>query len=269
MENSYPYKLNPSEPFHLETIPVYGTEQRIEFFYNYKRKTENLYIGNIKKENLLLKSSELLLKSITDYIKNKHYQDPDTVENFNKRLFPKICWLADTYLNSGFSHPLSVHYNPRIQSNVIHPGSIRNHIIKLFQKDDDVRCLYFNTGGVQFDFLESMEVFKLTPSDDLEIELVADHGSIIPHINLDKHSVKSNVIQWNSFIRQRLSSSNFTIKANADIEVLRPWASTNGNIEIEIVCNNQKEFTDDICRCLILSIIGRSFESNTLKVRHK
>jgi len=269
MENSYPYKLKPTEPFHLETIPVYGIEQRIEFFYNYKRTTENLYIGNIKKENLLLKSSEILLESITDYIKNKQFQNKDTVEDFNKRLFPKICWLSDSYLKSGFSHPLSVHYNPRIQSNVIHPGSIRNHVIKLFQKDDYVKCLYFNTGGVQFDFLKSMEVFKLTPSDDLELELVADHGSIIPHINLDKNSVKPSIVQWNTFIGQRLSDPKFTIKANVDIEVLRPWMSNKGNIEIDLVCNDQDEFIDDICRCLILSIIGHSFESDTLKVRHQ
>lgn len=263
MNDSYPYKLDPWVEFHLEAIPVYGLKNKIDFFYKYKRTTENLYIGIINKDNLLLKSSEVLLKSISSYITNKQFEDGTTVDDFSKRLFPKVCWLTDSFFKTGFNFPVSVHYNPRIQSNVIHPGSIRNHVIKLFQTTPDVKCLYFNTGGVKFDFMESMEVFQLTESKDLEFELVADHGSIIPHINLDRNSVKTNILKWQEFIYRRFDSSTFTV--DSKIGLFKPWQSSDANISIDMTTAT----TDNMCRALILALLGKDYESDTLSVKHK
>jgi hypothetical protein len=64
--------------------------------------------------------------------------------------------------------------------------------------------LYFNTGGVDFDFMKSLKIFKkedvIQYTQNIEIELVADHGSIIPHFNLDVTSVVPNVEIWHDFI---------------------------------------------------------------------
>lgn len=276
MKDSYPYYLLPTDPFHLETIPVFGTEERINFFYNYKRDSEKLYIGNVSKDILLLKKTDSLLKSINDYFLNKYFEDPSIVNDVRKRLFPKICWLTDSYFKHGFKKPLSVHYNPRTRQHVIHPGSVRSQIVHLFHQGSSVNCLYFNTGGVKFDFIYSLGVFSkgdlLLNKDNLEIELVADHGSIIPHINLDVTSVKSNATMWQDFISKRLASNDFSIFSNIDIEMLRPWYSKNANIEIyikDIKSLDQNQISDIICKCVILSLIGKDHECDMFFIKHK
>lgn len=278
-QNTHPYKIAPDGQFNLESIPVFGTEERINFFYKYKRKNENLYLGNINKDNLLLKPSDSLLKSVKPYFVKKQYLEPDIVTDFSKRLFPKVCWLTDSFFKNGFKYPVSVHYNPRLQQNVMHPGSIRNHVIKLFQDVDDVNCLYFNSGGVKFDFMSSLRIVEqaelIKLKDDMQIELVADHTSIIPHINLDHKSVTPNVTRWQEFIYRRLTSPTFTMSCNDNIDLFTPWMTTEDNSHIDVkidesVFKKPRFIRDDvICKIAILSILGRSYQCDEFSITHK
>jgi hypothetical protein len=278
MKDSYPYVIPKDVPFHREAIPVFGTTERIEFFYKYKRDNEKLYVGTIDKDNLLLKAySDVLLNSISKYVFEKQFEfeNERIVSDFNRRLFPKVCWLADEYFKQGFKYPVSVHYNPRIQRNVIHPGSIRNHIIKLFQQEQPVKCLYFNTGGVKFEFMNSLSVFSkgdlLEYKENLEIELVADHGSIIPHLNLDVTSVNPNIEKWHGFIRTRLTGQEFRVFSNKPIDFLQPWYASKETASIEIIIGdvNSDERDDILCKATILAMLGKSYQSEKLTVTHK
>jgi hypothetical protein len=273
MRNFYPYALPDKTPFHLETIPIFGTEERIDFFYKYKRATENLYIGEIDKSNLLLKDSSTTLNPILNYFIKKRFLNDDIINDVNERVFPKLCWLTDSFMKSGFKYPLSVHYNPRIQQNVIHPGSIRNHVIHLFHTIPTVKCLYFNTGGVEFDFMKSLKIFTdkelLKLKENIEIEIVADHGAIIPHINLDAVSVKPNILVWQNFIRRRLASQTFTIYSNIDIGIFAPWSTSEDEARIQIYVKDNTAWSDIVCKCAILAVIGKSYESDSLTVISK
>ena len=273
MKNFYPYTLPDRGPFHLETIPIQSIRERIDFFYKYKRSSENLYIGDIDTRHLLLRDSNWLLEPIKQYFQAKSYLQDNTISAGTNHMFPKICWLAKSFTMHGFTHPVSVHYNPRIQQNVVHPGSARNHIIKLFHQTQTVKCLYFNTGGVNFDFMKSMQEFdqnELLANKSLEFQLVADHGAIIPHVNLDATSVRANVISWQQFIYNRLRSPTFTVYS--DIEMFKPWYADEKDANIQIRFNNDSLVNDMpglICKAIILAIIGKSFASDTLIVNHK
>lgn len=274
MRNLYPYSIPDQTSFHRESIPVFGSVERIEFFYKYKRTTENLYIGEIDKHHLMLIDSDSLLNSIRKYFDNRLYLSESLANYSANKLFPKICWLVNSFLTKGLTHPIAVHYNPRIQRNVIHPGSVRAQVIKLFQNTPNVNCLYFNTGGVEFEFLKSMKIFDknelLNATDNMEIELVADHGSIIPHINLDASSVRPTVLSWQYFIYRRLLSSSFSVFST--IDVLQPWYADENNSNIQIYIKNESLITDWpslLCKAIILSIVGKSYESDTLTVVHK
>jgi hypothetical protein len=273
VKNRHPYIIRPDTEFNLEPIPVFGTDNRIDFFYQYKRSTENLYLGNIDKKYLSLKRTQSLFNSIESYFINKQYESQDIIDDFSKRLFPKVCWLTDSFLKNGFRYPISVHYNPRLQTNVIHPGSIRNHVIKLFHQEPTVNCLYFNTGGVKFEYINSLKLFNkedlLKYKDCSYLELVADHTSIIPHINLDPGSVKPNIVKWQEFIYRRLISPTFTISANKRIDILLPWyVRNNANIEITIGNVANEEWIDYACKAVILAVLGRSCETPELTVKH-
>jgi hypothetical protein len=273
VKNRHPYIIRPDTEFNLESIPVFEIDNRIDFFYQYKRSTENLYLGNIDKKHLLLKRSESLLDSIKSYFVNNQYESQEIVDDFGKRLFPKVCWLTDSFLKNGFRYPISVHYNPRLQTNVVHPGSIRNHVIKLFHQEPAVNCLYFNTGGVDFEYINSLKIFNkedlLKYKDVIQLELVADHASIIPHINLDPNSVKPNIVKWQEFIYRRLMSPSFTISSNIKIDILLPWYVNSGaNIEITIGNVSDLELVDIVCKAAILAILGKSYSTPELTVKH-
>ena len=278
-QNKHPYRIVPDIQFNLESIPVYGVEERIDFFYKYKRSSENLYLGNINKDNLLLKPSDSLLRSIEPYFKKKQFLDSRIVTDFSKRLFPKVCWLTDSLFKYGFKYPVCVHYNPRLQKNVIHPGSIRNHVIKLFQDTPDVNCLYFNSGGVGFDFMSSLKVVEkeelLKFKDDIQIELVADHASIIPHINLDYKSVTPNIERWQEFIYRRLTSPSFTMFCEEGIEIFVPWLTNKDKSNIDVQFNLPysklpKNIKDDVvCKIAILAILGKSYQCDEFSITHK
>jgi hypothetical protein len=274
MKHTYPYFLDPLVPYHRNSIPVYVNTNRIEFFYQYKKPDEELYIGEIDTSNLELMPVSYIMSRINYYFLRKQYLDESVPDDITKRLLPKICWLTDSLFKTGFEHPIAVHYNPRIQKNVIHPGSIRGVVIRLFQNNSNVKCLYFNTGGVKFDYVDSLQVFTkeelLKHKDNIEIELVADHGSIIPHINLDVTSVKKNVSKWHDFVYRRLTSPSFSIFCNKDIEILKPWYASKEDAKIEIDIHSNTENWDDIvCKCVVLSILGKSYESEAFSITHK
>ena len=98
MRNIYPYTLSNTSPFDLNGIPVYGTDERIDFFYKYKRPQENLYIGNIHKDHLLIRNDNGLYNSITRYLNNKQFLKEHILNDFDVRTFPKVCWLANSFI---------------------------------------------------------------------------------------------------------------------------------------------------------------------------
>jgi hypothetical protein len=108
----------------------------------------------------------------------------------------------------------------------------------------------------------------LSYKENIDIEMVADHGSIIPHINLDIWSVKTNIKRWQEFVYRRLTSHTFSIFCKHDIKILRPWYVANAeDANIEIVVDKVND--DIICKAVILSIIGKSYSSPSLTVKHK
>ena len=279
MIETYPYFLKDNNQFNLESIPINSVQKNIDFFYSYKRSSEYLYRGEIGKDHLLLKPSGSLLYEITPFLINfeEYFQVIDIHER-SRRILPKICWLADSFFKNGLANPICVHYNPRIQQNVIHPGGIRNHIIKLFYNLPTVDCFYFNTGGVKFDFMKSLQNVTsdklLSYKETMYMNLVADHCSIIPHINLDPWSVNTNVEKWTEFVYRRLSNPYFKIYSNRPITHMEPWTTANDDHAIEITINasvneSHPAWNDIVCKCIILSIIGKSYESDLLTVVHK
>lgn len=276
MKNFYPYLIPNQTPYHRESIHVFGSKERIEFFYKYKRPTENLYIGNIDPAHLALRPMSDMYDQFYKYFQRQQYLDETVPGDINKRLFPKVCWLVDSLFKTGFKYPVMAHYNPRTQTNVVHPGSIRSRVVNLFQQNSSIKCLYFNTGGVEFDFIKDLRIFEkdelISYVDNMEIEMIADHGSIIPHINLDVTSVHVNIKKWHEFVYRRLISPTFTINLTAGIDLLAPWYADDDNADIEIHIDksvNSAMYVEMVCKAMILAVVGKSYSSDLLTVKHK
>lgn len=274
-ETVYPYVLPATVPYHRYALPVYGGTERVEFLYRYKRPTENLFLGKIKLSRIAIDMPTDVLSRVVKYFLNQYFLEEAKAEDIVNRVFPKLCWLTDEFLKFGFQYPISVHYNPRVKLNVIHPGSIRGIVYNLFRTTETADCLYFNTGGVKFEFLKDLRVVDkqelLDQADNIEIEVVADHGSIIPHINLNPSSVTPNVKQWHEFVRRRLTSPNFKIYTNVDMPLFKPWLVSESDATVKIYLDTTKvdESMDDVMlRSAILAVIGKPYKSTWLTITH-
>jgi hypothetical protein len=270
MQKSYPSKILNRTPFHYETVFGYNTKDRIEFFYTNKLATENLYIGEVDKSYIDIDDSNKLSNQINQYFVRKQFLNENIFENFQFRAFPKICWLTDSFMKSGFKYPVSVCYNASEKKNILNRGSNRMQVLSLFQNSPVFNCLYFNTGGVEFDFMKSLRLFgkdELSSyKENLEIELVNESNSIVPRINLDANSLKPNVLIWQNFIRKRLASQTFTIYSNIHMEMFAPWYTSEDEARIKIYIKDYRPWADIVCKCAILAVLGKSYDSDSLTV---
>jgi hypothetical protein len=268
---SWPYSIKPTSAYELHPLPIQPQYERLDLFFKYKRPSEDIYIGSISKhENLLFEGVGEVKQQFNRYFNEKLYlQAADERSDVSIKLFPKMCWLSRSYYNTGFKYPVCIHYNPRIQKNVMHPGSTRNYIINLFHKLNDINCLYYNTSGVQFEFMNQMK--KMTRSDfdkcpDLHFNLVMDHCSMIPHINLDRQAVRDNIPQWQVIVKKRLIDPSFKIYINNYIEELAQFTTNDINEAAVKIWIKDPTNEEDIVRSCILAVIGQSYKSDTLTV---
>ena len=268
---SWPHSIKPTSAYELHPLPIGPQYERLDLFFKYKRKSEDIYIGSISKyENLLFEGFGEIKQQFTRYFKEKLYLQPvDETGNLSIKLFPKMCWLTYSYYSTGFKYPVCIHYNPRLEQNVMHPGSTRNHIINLFHNLNDINCLYYNTNGVQFEFMNQMK--KLTREDfdnypNLNFNLVMDHCSMIPHVNLDGRAVRDNIPRWQEIVKNQVTNSAFKIYTNNRIEELSQFTTDNiteATVKIQIKDPTNE---NDIVRACILAVIGQSYKSHTLIV---
>jgi hypothetical protein len=247
--------------------------ERIIIFEKCLGLNESLFRGKISKKLLKFTPAEYTYSRIEKYFLEKKYlevvQENELDRGNNRDLedFIKLCWLTDEYLTNGFNNPINVHYNPRIKKNVIHPGGSRNQIINLFQTSP-VDCLYFNTGGVYFDWMKDfkkIDIKNLIGTNDLDLSyvaLVADHGSIIPHIHLQANTIPSGIFKFYNVIKENLKT--IKIKSNVNIHVLSNFLSTS-DYNVCINFKNTENF-EDICRAVLMSVLKRNYASDSLSI---
>jgi hypothetical protein len=154
---------------------------------------------------------------------------PDYPPDMSTELLCKALWLVTEYLDSGctFSNAMCAHYNPRLRDNIIHPGGLRKKLLKMYnQDDDDIKMFYFNTGGFyhdrtmcdleRYDFRDlKADVFKGYRANG---SLVADHGTLIPHIYVGSDVIYDRQYEFLDMIQDRIVRPDFNISFN------EPWA---------------------------------------------
>lgn len=262
------YKILPDTPYLGSELQL-DNATSIELFYKAKKSAEHLYSGLIK-TSLLAKYN--FIGDITDYLRNRKFLQtfhPSESYSPSEYQFAKCCWLADSIMQDGLVNSLSVHYNPRLQQNIVHPGQTRSYIAHLFQTDT-VPCLYFNTSGVKFSWMkhfsivEKSQLATLNPS---HFSLAADHGALIPHLFFgNQTSTLTEVFKTHVFIKDRLSNMKFRIKSNMLIYPLEYWTTTDNHAPIEIFIKDSK-MEDDVVRACILAVLGKPYKSDTLEVK--
>jgi hypothetical protein len=255
--------MKPSIEYLLNSLN--GTQKDlVSLFTKFKSSDENLYLGLVDPVHLHFTRIEKLSKDIENYFSKEFDVENHTKPySFDFRNFVKLCWLTDVYLTEGIRNPLGVHYNPRIDKNVIHPGSIRESVYNLFHTGP-INVIYFNTNGVQFPWMEEMQIVELSEID-CYVSIVPDHGSLIPHLNYEPHLIEDNVPVYHNRIRQRFSK-DFTIRSNVSINALQRW-ETSLTPTVELTFKDNYDIKD-VVRAVILVSLGYEYSSDNFKIKH-
>lgn len=258
--------IDPTIPYVYSALP--GSQEELKTIFNIcKQPAEYLYRGFIPKESLFFSSDETCYHDMGNYfaiMTTVSTELADRTFNKNFETFVKMCWLTDVYFSEGFTNPIGVHYNPRINANVIHPGGARQKVYSLFHTGS-IDCLFFNTGGVQFDWMNEMTKVNIEELPHHYFALTADHGSIIPHVHFDQYMLHPNIMRYHRRILHRFNN-NFSFESNFDIEPLRKW-KTSSKPTVRITFSERPDFKD-VVQSVILITLGYTYNSDRFKIEY-
>lgn len=133
----------------------------------------------------------------------------------------KLVWLGYEFCMTakggpGFTNPIGIHWNPRTQQFVVHPGIVRYATARLFGKD--VYAYYFATKGYAPELItRNMREVNVEELMGSSFFLVPDHGTLIPHITFNDSIIKDQVRMYNKWIREPLLYQGVGISSNVDL----------------------------------------------------
>lgn len=175
--------INPTTPYLAKTKFQSNDSLCVYVLETEAGENEKLSIGHIPDEFIYRNPFEI--SHYLNLFETNKYLEAVTDDNYGEFGFSKLLGLYNHFLKDGeFKGMCSAHYNPRIQKVVIHPGSTRELILKMFS-NQLIEYIFFNTNGVTFSFspnLTAIEPIQKLHSMGYTLgSLTPDHGSLIPH----------------------------------------------------------------------------------------
>lgn len=265
------FKIDENKEYILEQLPGQDQSNWKTLCNTMWRPNEHLYLGPVPKTALPLPQEKELIKIVLRFYVKKLYNlnyntDCDDYANTELKDFCKLCWLCNEYFSNGFYTYYGAHWNPRTQSNAIHPGGGRKFIDTFFSPENTIEMFYFNTQQVQPDFLENMRIVSPEQLEKMgyEVTLVADHGSIIPHVfysDSNKVMVDTTSRAMEKFldrIKIRAMRTGFFSKTK-----LPDYLPEGKDVYVEF----KKKYTDLLMsKAVLLGVMRLNYEDKHLKV---
>lgn len=264
------YALSADVEYVSDALP--NQENWIEICNKHWRPNEHLYFGPVPKIALSLPQEKELTKRVVWFYDKKLWKidyNPNCsdMEHVELKDFCKFCWLLKEYYTEGFHTHYSAHYNPRTQEHTIHPGGGRKYIDTFFAPGKYIEMFYFNTMEVEPEFLQNMRVVTPEELDKMgyECSLVADHGSIIPHVFYGEfNAVQIDTTQraMDKYLEQiKIQARDTGFDSNFPLPEYIPRG---GDVYIEF----QKKYTDFLmAKAVLLGVMRIPYEDKHIRVR--
>lgn len=199
-------KTNPAEQkFFLGSIPVDGLPE----VWSYQTAIMSYFSMGINWDT----------KSIEHAYKHRNVGSQSYIVDFEYYL--KLVWLGYEFCmvakgGPGFTNPIGIHWNPRTQQFVVHPGIVRYAVAKMF--GTQVYAYYFATRGYAPEMVtRNMREVSVDELMGTRFFLVPDHGTLIPHITFNDSIIKDQVRMYNKMIREPLLYQDVGISSNIDL----------------------------------------------------
>lgn len=216
-----------------------NNEDKIDFFYKYKNKDDELGIGLVEKTSIYFHNLLQIQNGAFQFFYQMYAQDPifpgnykdinvieNVVENTEKyrigsvlELYVKISNLSYDFLqNKHFNFFPNLHFNPSINKWIVHPGSGRQVVYYLFDDNSYIEGIVFNTKNKAENFkiqtkLNSKYDFINKLNIDLQHDVIgisAKYGSLFPEIHYRRKSFKDNILLQYDRMFNFLDTHNIT-----------------------------------------------------------
>lgn len=223
----------------LRTLPPDAQDK----FWKWKRPEEYLGIAKFKKSDLnFLPREDMFLNwgghvdgsNRNNIITNYYLEDlgrkieladngipVDNAEYVRVETYSKMVWLFKEYLERGFVNPVGVHYRKDKNGHFkweIHPGGTRQVALEyLHPADEPIYGMTFNTYGAECDFvkifnsIEEVYDFYAEKGTNMHFGLVAEMGTLIPHICTDTDLMQNSVVKTHYDISEVAQNYRFQI----------------------------------------------------------
>lgn len=238
-------------------IDSYNAFNIIQDYYDSNH--HQLYHGWVMTDDLGLSHAHIEI-DILDFVTGKFWLDLpvelDSEEIKLKLRIAKYVYLFNQYkINKRWEYPINVHYNPRLDIFVCHPGSVRAQILSLVNAKTTL--VYYHTIDKSIIPTGKLKPVRLNDirqrydkAINIDIGFIPDHGALIPQISFDTW-LKSKYLEDNLEQIKLNLSRLIIISANRtrDLRILSPF-----------LVDNPKKFRNHVPR-YILRITNYSIES--------
>ena len=269
------------------------------------RDGENLWYGTMPNGCLESQSVENVFDRIENFFRNDYHRSLPTdyrapygttdLPHISIENIAKLTWLCEEFLDSDkqFDNPLCAHYDPRHNDNIIHPGGMRKSLLKLYcDKDYAVDTYYFNTGGF-YDPDTMQDLRIVTEAEAVELHftkdhdpdqngparlrgcLVADHGTMIPHLMVGSKNILSRQDEFLERVLTTVQNPDFKMFVNLDwpyhMMSYLDFLSTDPlnsavKVEVKSIRYNDRDIKRIMCLALVHACLYRPYEDDTIKI---
>ena len=148
-----------------------------KLYFQLRYANEHVYVGDIPILELDAYRQRYVDKDIIMINNQFQLTSSDHLE-----LITKLTVLAESYIedNNKFDKPIQTWYSPRTDEIVIHPGTKRWLVYKLFTQSDTIKGYYFSTRGHLPNWAKSLEKADLRDLDIESFWCLLDSNSAIP-----------------------------------------------------------------------------------------
>lgn len=252
----------------FKTLPY--SDSHPTLFFRYMQPGEKIGLATVDKDLLCYNTVGNLKNEVNQFLSygiynsidwnnisvcgSKTYKDnyKDPIENYCK-----LVWLTRDYIeNKSFKHPVGIHWDIHSKKWIIHPGGSRQKILHLFHQGP-LKVLAFNTGGVKlsFDktFLDYNDMKQYFSYPEMYLCVVADQGSLIPHVHFNKESTIINSVH-KYYIKLKKFFTKTRIIANFNLTEYGYSQPNKYKETVKVTLENPTDLTQQIrAMCLIPS----------------
>lgn len=184
-------------------------------------------------------------------------------------LLEKFMFLTRQYIkyNYTFIDPVTVFYHPRLEQNVLHPGTKRALIQKLFGKTSIIKAWYLSTHGVKLDIHKEIEEIDPGTIPAAEFWCILESNSAIPQWKTSSAGYRPEALLE---LKQKINRQLLSERHYCNLEGFMPglFKHSKEMATRKLTFKSKSKVTDEIkIKALIMLFLNDTYEDDEIVIK--